>query len=264
MAIPVEIETVLNAALADKPDALTFIKGLDAKAERFTPEVEAAIPKLGDLAKLPELQTQASALQKVLGDLKAKDADSLIRDFNNLKTVNADLVKQRATGGGGGTGDVTQSPEYKALMEKLEAATTDFNTKLGDITKKLDTEATEKASAVKSQRETDLKAALVTAGAKHKIKDVEDEFLLLQAKGLVGHKEVEGKHVPFFYRLNEKGEKVDAGSADALMKHIAETAKHKVDASGKGGAGAAHGGTGGGTGEGPKTAAEARKAMLHG
>jgi hypothetical protein len=253
MAIPVEIETVLNAALADKPDALTFIKGLDAKAERFTPEVEAAIPKLGDLAKLPELQTQASALQKVLGDLKAKDADSLIRDFNNLKTVNADLVKQRATGGGGGTGDVTQSPEYKALMEKLEAAT-----------KKLDTEATEKASAVKSQRETDLKAALVTAGAKHKIKDVEDEFLLLQAKGLVGHKEVEGKHVPFFYRLNEKGEKVDAGSADALMKHIAETAKHKVDASGKGGAGAAHGGTGGGTGEGPKTAAEARKAMLHG
>jgi hypothetical protein len=73
------ISEALAAALATTPALLDEVKGIDAKADKLTPDVEAALPKLGDLAKLPELQTQASALQKVLGDLKAKDADSAPR-----------------------------------------------------------------------------------------------------------------------------------------------------------------------------------------
>ncbi len=257
MAIPVEIETVLNTALADKPDVLTFVKGLDAKADKLTPEIEAALPKL---ATIPEMEKSVTALAKILAETKAENADKLIADFKNVTSVNADLIKQRTAWIAGGKG--ADSPEYKALEERITTLTTDFAAQIKTLTEESKANKDTAAAAVVSKRETDLKSSIVTAGAKHKIKDIEDEFVLLQAKGQVGHKEVDGKHVPFFYKLNEKGEKVDAGSADALMKHIADTFKHKVDPSGKGGPGADHRGAGGGGADSPASVADARKAFL--
>jgi len=252
MAIPTEIET----ALTDKPDVLKFVKGLDARAEKLTPEVEAALPKLGELAKIPELQTSAAALAKILEVTKAKDADAVISDFAGLKGANADLVRQRDNWKA--TGKSTDSPEYKALEEKITQQQQEFGAKITA----LETESrTNKEAATRSaleKRDTDLKSAVISAASKFKIRDAEDEFLLLKAKGLIGHKE---DGTAFFYKLNEKGEKVDAVSAEGLLKHIAETNKAKVDASGKGGVGADHKG-GVGTEEGPKTASEARGAFL--
>lgn len=251
MAIPTEIET----ALADRPDVLTFVKGLDAKADKFTPDIEKALP---DLAKLPELMAHSAAVTKLLTETKAKDADTLLADFKNLKSINADLISQRDANKGK-TGDVTKTPEYLALEEKLTNATNDFTTRFKTLedTAKADKDA--KAAAILSQRKTDLKSAVISAAAGEKIRKPDDEFLLLEAKGLVGHKE---DGTPFFFKLNEKGEKVDAGSAAGLMKWIAETDKAKVDPSAKTGTGQEHKGNGGGSGDVPMTAKDARRAFM--
>lgn len=258
------ISNELAAALAATPALLEEAKGLDAKAEKLTPEVEAALPKLAGLATLEQSK---AALDRILGETKASDADKLLKDFTNLKTINADLERQRSEwkkggGAGSGAGDPKDTPEYKALEEKLANATTDFNTRLKAIEDESKANKEAATTSAAEKRETDLKASVISAAAKHKIRDAEDEFLLLKAKGLVGYAEKDGTHTPFFHKLNEKGEKVDAGSADALMAHIAATNKAKVDASGKGGTGGDHKGSGGAGAEAPKTAADARRAFL--
>lgn len=241
----------ISAALADKADVLEFVKGLDAKAEKFTPELEALLP---DIAKLPEYKAHSAAMTKILADTKAETAEKLLTDFQNIKAVNADLLKQKETWKAEGKGK--ESPEYLQLLEQIEE-----NKKETKAIQDQLKAATEKTTAAEtSRRETDLKASVISAAAKHKIRDAEDEFIILKHKGLVGHKE---DGTPFYHKLNEKGEKVAVTGADDLMKWIAETNKAKVDASGKTGTGQDHKGGAGGP-EAPKTAAEARKAFLHG
>jgi len=65
MAIP---ETI-SAAIADKPEVLEFVKGLDAKAEKFTPDLEKALP---DLPKLGEFKASAAALAKILTETRQR------------------------------------------------------------------------------------------------------------------------------------------------------------------------------------------------
>lgn len=249
MAIPENIA----AALADKADVLEFVKGLDAKADKFTPDIEKALP---DLAKLPELQTHSAALAKILAETKAKDADTLLTDFKNIVSVKEDLLRQKETWKANGKG--ADSPEYKALEEKIAEIQKASEDRIKAIEDESKANKDAAAKAVSEKRETDLKSSILTAASKEKIRDPEDEWIILKAKGLVGHKE---DGTPFYHKLNDKGEKVDAQNPAALMKWYAETYQGKVDPSSKGGTGQDHrGGEGGG--DSPKTASEARKAFF--
>lgn len=266
MAIP---ETI-TAAIADKPEVLEFVKGLDAKAGLLKPEIEKALPDfekaLPDLPKIAEYKAAAAALTKLLTETKAKDADALLTDFKNVVSVKDDLLKQKKEGKlGGEGGDVTKAPEYRALQEQIAEIKKASDERIAALENESKTAKESAARSESEKRETDLKASVVTAASKYKIRDPEDEFLLLKAKGLIGYAEKEGKQVPFFHKLNEKGEKVDAGSADALLKHIAETQKSKVDPSAKQGAGQEHRGQGGGgQKEVAMSSAAAHSAFLHG
>lgn len=251
----------LAAALADKPTLLEEAKSLDAKAEKLTPDVEAALPKLSGLAGLEQAK---ASLDKILGETKAKDPDGLLTDWKNIKAVKEDLERQKndwKKGSGGGGGDVTQSPEYKALEEKLTTALAEFNTKVKALEDESKAAKETAATSASEKRETDLKASIIGAAAKHKIRDAEDEYLLLKAKGLIGYAEKDGKYSQFFHKLNEKGEKVAVASADELLAHIAATNKAKVDPSGKSGTGGDHKGDGGKV-DGPTTASQARAAFI--
>lgn len=242
MALPENIA----AALADKPDVLNFVKGLDEKAARITPDVEADLPKLG------EYKAHHAALTKILGDVQAKDAEALLTDFKNLKATNADLVKQRDAWKAGGKG--ADSPEYRALQEQIEAN----KTATAEIQAQLKA-AQEKATAADvAKRETDLKAAVIAAAAKGKARAPEDDFLLLKAKGLVGYKE---DGTPFYHKLNEKGEKVAVGSPDELLAWYLAADPSRVGGSGNAGPGASHRGTGGEGAPEIKSREEARAAF---
>lgn len=253
MAIPTEIET----ALADKPDVLTFVKGLDAKAEKFTPELEKALP---DLGKLGEYKASATALAKILTETKAKDADTLIKDFATVVSIKDDLLKQKKEGKlGGEGGDVTKAPEFLALQEQIA----DIQKKSEERIAALETESkTSKETTAKAEadrRESDLKSSILSAAAENKLRKPEDQYLLLKAKGLIGHKE---DGTPFFNKLNANGEKVAVTNARELAKWIAETDKAAVDPSGKGGTGQDHKGTGGGGADAPTTVKDARRAFM--
>ena len=254
MAIP----DTISAAVADKPEVLKWMKDTDAKADKLTPEVEAAIPKLGELAKLPDLTAKSEALAKLLEETKAKDPAALLKEITTVKAANADMIRRLEKVKEGGGAGAEGSPEYKALEEKFNASTAANDERIKVLEAENKTNKDTAAAATLKARDTDLKNAVIAAAAKHKIKNPDDEFLLLKAKGLIGHKE---DGTAFFHKLNEKGEKVDAGSAEALIKHLAETDKTKVDASGKGGAGQDHKGGAGGEGETPKTVQEARRAF---
>lgn len=250
----------LSAALADKPTLLEEAKGLDVKAEKLTPDVEAELPKLG------EYKSAAAALAKVLADTKAKDAEALIKDFGAIKSVNLDLkgqVEKLKTGApAAGTVDIKDHPDFKAVLEQVETIKRESTERIAALENESKTNKDAAARADAEKRDTDLRASVIAAAAKFKIKNAEDEFLLLKAKGQIGYTEKDGKHAPFFHKLNEKGEKVTVSSAEELIQHIANTDKSKVDASGKGGAGAQHGGAGGPGVDVPKTAAEARSGFL--
>lgn len=224
-----EIETLL----ADKPDALTFVKGLHSKAATLTPELEA------EIAKLTDYKTGAAK------------AATLETELGTLKTAKADLeAKLKTAGKGKGEG----SPEFLALQEKL----TGLESKLGEVTTKLTTAETEKLAAITAQRDTDLKSSITTAAAKLKATDPEDIFILAKAKGLTGVDEA-GK--PFYRKLNDAGQLVAVANADEMLTAIHAKRKDLFQGSGVTGTGSKHGGTGDMKPETPSRI-EARNAFL--
>ena len=214
----------LEALVATNADALALVKDLGGKAAKLTPEVEA------DLGKLGEYKGHSAAVTKLLTETKAKDADSLIKDFNNLKSVNADLVQQRETWKN--TGDKVDKADYLALQEKITA--NEAATKL--IQEKLTAAEQKEATTAGEKRETDLKSAIVTAASKSNATDPDDIFILLKARGLTGFKE-DGKQ--FFNKLNEKGEAVSCANAAEMVTAFLDKRKDLVKASG-GGTGGRH------------------------
>ncbi len=232
-----EIET----QLADKPEVLAFVKGLNERAGKLTPEIEA------ELGKLTEYKGHSAAVEKLLKGTGAKDVDSLLTDFGNLKSTNADLVKQRDTWKANGKN--TDSPEYRALQEQIEEG----KTQLKAITDEM---AAAKAQATEAQvqkRETDLKSSIISAAGKSKATEPEDIHILLKARALIGHKE---DGAPFFNKLNDKGEKVAVTSAEEVVTWLATSRKDLFQGSGITGTGGDHRKKEGG--EGTLTSADAR------
>jgi hypothetical protein len=224
--------TEIETALADKPEVLAYVKGLNEKAGKLTPEIEA------DLGKLGEYKSAADAFSRILKETGAKDTDGLLKDFGNLKTVNADLVKQKDSWKSTGKG--TDSPEYRALEEKIAEG----QKKLDEITTKMTDAEKAAASATAEKRETDLKSAVIAAAGKNKATEPDDIHILLKARGLIGHKE---DGTPYFNKLNDKKEAVAVGSVDEVVAWLAETRKDLFSGSGVTGTGSSHkGGSGGG------------------
>jgi len=241
MAIPSNIET----AIAGNAEVLEFVKGLDTRASLITPEIEADLPKLG------EYKAHSVFVAKLLAETKAKDPESVITDFKNLVSIKNDLTSQRDQWKADGKGK--DSPEYRALLEQIEAN----KTATQGILDQLKAANDKTVAAESAKRETDLEAAIISAGAKLKARNPKDEFILLKAKGLTGYKE---DGTPFFNKLNEKGEKVAVANADELMNWHLNTDKTKIDASGKSGTGADHRG-GAGEGQTINTREQARAAF---
>lgn len=216
-----ELEQITEL-LKDNPDAVTALKGFGEK-----------------LAKLPDLETKVASLTTIETDLA------------NIKKVNEDLLKQKDEWKKGKTG--TQA-ELNALLEKIAASDAKMATFEADLKK----EREEKASALAASRETDLKAGIVAQGSKMKGLNPEDDFILLKAKGLIGH-DADGK--PFFNKLNDKGEPVKVANVEELMTWYYEKDKTRVGAMGSSGTGGSH--TGGGKTEigTPTSRAEARAAF---
>ena len=215
----------LEAIVAANPDALAFVKDLGGKAAKFTPELEVEAPKLN------EYKTHHAAMAKILGETKAKDPDSLLTDFNNLKAVNADLLKQKDTWKN--TGDKVDKAEYLALQEQIKA--NEAATKL--IQDKLTASEQQGIVTAAEKRDSDLKASVVTAAGKSKATDAEEIFILMKAKGLTGLKE-DGK--PFFNKLNDAGQAVACTSADDAVTAFLAKRKDLVNGSGTGGTGGDH------------------------
>jgi hypothetical protein len=224
--------TEIETALADKPEALAFVKGLHEKAGKLTPELEA------DIGKLSEYKGHSEAYAKLLKETGAKDVDGLLKDFGNLKTTNADLVSQREKWKAGGKN--TDSPEYRALQEQIEAG----QKALKEITDKMTAAEQKAADAAVNERKTALKSSIIAAAGKAKATEPEDIHILLEARGLIGHKE---DGTPFFYKQNEKKENVAVGSADDVVAWLAETRKDLFTGSGIGGTGGKHRGGAPGT-----------------
>jgi hypothetical protein len=82
----------------------------------------------------------------------------------------------------------------------------------------------EEIMAIKAETEAELQNTVIAAAKANGIRAPEDEFILLKAKGFVGHKE---DGTPFFNKLNEKGEKVTAASAEEMVKWLAHSDTHK-------------------------------------
>lgn len=227
--------TGLEALVASNPDALALVKDLGGKAAKFTPELEA------DLAKLPEYKGHHAAMAKILETTKAKDADTLMTDFTNLKTINADLVRQKEQWKADGKGK--ESPEYLQLLEQIEANKTATQAIKDELKA-----ANEKTAASEvSKRETDMKASIIAAASKGKANDPEDVAILLKARGLTGFKE-DGK--PFFNKLNEAGQMVACTTAEEAVTAFLDKRKDLVGATGARGTGGRHqGGAGGGAPE---------------
>ncbi len=215
----------LEALVANNPDALALVKDLGCKAAQLTPEVIADLPKLG------EYKTGHAAMAKILETTKAKDAATLLTDFTNLKTVNADLVAQKDKWKADGKGK--ESPEYLALLEQIDANKKETEKILSKLTAAEEKEV--KTTAEK--RESDLKAAVIAAAGKGKANDPEDIHILLKARGLTGIKD---DGTPFFHKLNAEGKAVDAGSAEAAVTAFLEKRKDLVGSSGTGGTGGGH------------------------
>lgn len=222
--MPMDI-TGLEALVASNPDALALVKDLGAKAGKLTPELEAELPKL------TEYKGSHAAIAKLLEATKAKDPDTLITDFGNLKNVNADLIRQRDTWKN--SGDKVDKAEYLALQEKITANENAMKV----IQDKLTAAETEKATSAAAQREADLKASVVSAASKGKATDAEDVFILLKARGLTGFKE-DGK--PFFNKLNDAGQAVACATADEMVTAFLAKRKDLVSGSGTGGTGGGH------------------------
>lgn len=226
--MPMELPA-LEALVANNPDALALVKDLGGKAAKLTPELEA------DLAKLPEYKGHHAAMTKILETTKAKDADSLLTDFNNLKTVNADLVAQKDRWKADGKGK--ESPEYLQLLEQIEANKAETEKIKGKLTA---AEQKEAATAAEN-REAALKSSVVSAASKAKATDADDVFILLKARGLTGFKE-DGK--PFFNKLNDAGQLVACANAEEMVTAFLAKRKDLVSSSGNGGAGGSHQGGG--------------------
>lgn len=221
--------TGLEALVASNPDALALVKDLGGKAAKLTPEVEADLPKLG------EYKTGHAAMARILETTKAKDPDALIADFNNIKGVNADLVRQRDTWKS--TGDKVDKAEYLALQEKITANEALMKT----ITDKLTAAEQKEATTAAEKRDTDLKSAVVSAASKAKATDADDVFILIKARGLTGYKE-DGK--PFFNKLNDAGQMVACANAEEMVTAFLAKRADLVSSSGNGGAGGRHQGGG--------------------
>ncbi len=216
-----EIET----ALASNPDALAFVKGLHDRASKFTPEIEAEVGKLG------EYKGHSEAYAKLLSGTGAKDADSLLTDFGNLKSSNADLVKQRDNWKANGKGQ--SSPEYLALEEKIAESTK----KLEEITGKMTAAEKAAADAQIQKRDTDLKSSIIASAGKLKATEPDDIHILLKARDLIGHKE---DGTPFFYKLNDKQERVAVNSAEEVVTWLSVSRKDLFAGSGITGTGGSH------------------------
>ena len=236
--------TEIETALADKPEILAEVKSLHERAGKFTPEIEA------EVGKLTEYKGHSEAYAKLLKETGAKDVDGLIKDFGNLKSSNADLVKQRDTWKANGKG--ASSPEYLALEEKIAEGTR----KLEEITGKMTAAETAAATAQAEKRESDLKASVVAAAGKMKAVDPEEDLILLKAKGLTGHDE---NGTPYFYKLNDAGQKVAVNSADEMVAAYYAKRPDRLSASGVTGTGGRHTKTEGGNVE--MTAKEAVAAL---
>ena len=235
----------VEALLADKPDALAIVQGLNARASKFTPEIEA------DVAKLAEYKGHSAAYTKILTDTGAKDAEGLLKDFGNLKTVNADLLEKKKVWIAGGKGE--NSPEMLALKEEIAAS----KTALEEIKGKM-TDAEKAAETAKlEKRETDLKSSIVTSASKNKATEPEDIFILLKTKGLTGHDEA-GK--PFFRKLNDQGQAVAVNTAEEMVTAFAAKRKDLFAGSGVSGVGGEHRGTE--PGDEKMTPQQARSAFL--
>lgn len=221
--------TGLEALVASNPDALALVKDLGGKAAKLTPEVEADLPKLG------EYKTGHAAMAKILETTKAKDADTLLTDFNNLKSVNTDLLAQKERWKADGKGK--ESPEYLQLLEQIEANKTETEKIKGKLTAAEQKEATTAAE----KREADLKSSVVSAASKAKATDADDVFILIKARGLTGYKE-DGK--PFFNKLNDAGQMVACANAEEMVTAFLAKRADLVSSSGNGGAGGRHQGGG--------------------
>lgn len=217
--------TEIESALADKPEALEFVKGLHERAGKFTPELEAEVGKLG------EYRGHSEAIAKLFKETGAKDVDGLLKDFGNLKATNADLVKQRDTWRQSGKGE--NSPEMLALKEQMAEG----QRKLDELTNKITAAEDQTRKAEAAQRDTDLKASIMTSAAKLKANDPEDIVILLKTRGLIGHKE-DGK--PFYYKQNDAGENVAVKSAEDVVAWFSEKRKDLFAGSGVGGTGGNH------------------------
>jgi hypothetical protein len=217
--------TELETALAGNEPAIAAVREMHGRASRLTPEVEAELPKLG------EYKSAHAALAKIITGTGAKDADALLTDFATIKANNADLVKQRDAWKAGGKGE--NSPEMLALKEQIEAG----QKTLKEITDKMTTAEKEAADAKAQKLETDLRASVLSAAGKNKATEPEDIYILLRGRGLVGHGE-DGK--PFYYKTNEKGEKVAVASAEEQAAWLATARKDLFQGSGVGGVGGDH------------------------
>jgi hypothetical protein len=238
----------LETQLADKPEVLTVVKGLFERAGKFTPELEA------DVGKLSEYKSHSEAYVKLLAGTGAKDHEALLKDFGNLKTVNADLLNQKKTWAAGGKG--TDSPEYRALEEKIAEG----QRKIEEITTKM-TDAEKSAETAKiEKRETDLKSSIVTAASKSKATEPEDIFILLKTKGLTGHNE---DGTPFYRKLNDQGQAVSVTTAEEMVEAFAAKRKDLFAGSGVGGTGSDHRGKDHKV-DGAPSPQEARRAFLDG
>lgn len=213
-----ELETIVK----DNPDAVAAIK--------------AASEKLG---KIPELET------------KLGEASKLVHDVANLKAINDDLLKQKEEWKKGATG--TQA-EYNALIERQKAT----ETKLDEVSGKLTAAEEEKAKAISESREANLKTSVTTAATAVNALRPEEEFIILKAKGLVGH---DDKGKEFFHKLNEKGEPVKVSSAKELLEWWIGSDKTKQAAGGKPGVGGDHRGGGDLGPQTPASRNEARAAL---
>lgn len=212
-----EIETLVK----DNPEAVAAIKAANERLGKF-----------GDL------------------EAKASGAEKLAQDIANLKAVNDDLLKQKDEWKKGHTGS---QAEHNALLERQKAT----EAKLEEMSKALKAADEEKAKAITEGRQTDLKAKVMAAASEAKAIRPEEEFIILQAKGLIGH---DDKGQPFFHKLNDKGEPVKVADAKELLTWWIDRDKTRQAAGSGPGIGGDHRG-GAPQNDAPKSRAEARAAF---
>lgn len=212
----------IEALVKDNPDAVAAIK--------------AATESLG---KLPDLEAKVGALAK------------LEQDVTNLKTVNADLLTQKDQWKKGQTGS---QAEYNALLEKIAAS----DKKIEELSAGIQAKDAEATKAQAEKRETDLKALAIAAASSAKALRPDEEYIILKAKGLIGHDE---KGQAFYHKLNDKGEPVKVKDAKELMDWWIGSDKTRQSAGGPQGVGGDHRGGAGENDTTPKSRTEARAAL---